>query len=177
MSNMITELLLFASVRKEEVAAESLDMAELVNGALERLQHQIQESQAEVSLPDAYPTALGYGPWIEEVWFNYLSNALKYGGTPPRIEIGAVVDELCCRFWVRDNGAGLTAEQQSKLFIPHTRLEQHRVKGHGLGLSIVQRIVRRLGDEVGVTCEPDAGCTFSFTLPMSAAGEEVCADV
>jgi two-component system sensor histidine kinase/response regulator len=73
------------------------------------------------------------------------------------------------RFWVRDNGAGLTYEEQVRLFAPFTQLDQVRAKGHGLGLSIVLRIVERLGGQVGVESEdvPGQGSTFYFTLPRS----------
>ena len=69
------------------------------------------------------------------------------------------------RFWVRDNGAGLTPEQQASLFTPFSQLAQVRAKGHGLGLSIVQRIVARLNGQVGVDSEVGKGSTFWFTLP------------
>jgi signal transduction histidine kinase len=82
------------------------------------------------------------------------------------------------RFWVRDNGPGLTPEAQSKLFTPFTRLGQVRVQGHGLGLSIVQRIVEKLGGEVGVESAPGQGSTFYFTLPAAepAIAEAVASD-
>jgi signal transduction histidine kinase len=78
------------------------------------------------------------------------------------------------RFWVRDNGPGLSPEEQKRLFVPFTQLAQVRVKGHGLGLSIVQRIVEKLGGEVGVESEgvPGQGSTFAFTLPAVIDPEE-----
>jgi signal transduction histidine kinase len=70
------------------------------------------------------------------------------------------------RFWVRDNGEGLTEEQRSRLFIPFERLEQARAKGYGLGLSIVQRIMHKLGGVAGVESLPTGeGSVFYFELP------------
>ena len=69
------------------------------------------------------------------------------------------------RFWVRDNGPGLTPEAQAQLFIPFTQLDQIRVKGHGLGLSIVRRIMEKLGGQVGVESEVGRGSIFIFSLP------------
>ncbi len=172
MNNIINELLLLASVRTEEIASQLLNMAEIVAEVQGRLAYMIEEYQAEVIVPEAaaWPMAWGYGPWVEEVWTNYVSNAIKYGGQPPRIALGgAVTADGQAKFWVRDNGQGLAPAEQSQLFIPFTRLSQASVEGHGLGLSIVQRIVEKLGGTVGVESEgvPGSGSIFSFTLPQS----------
>ncbi len=127
------------------------------------------ENKTEVVLPETWPVVLGHAAWVEEVWVNYLTNALKYGGRPPRVELGAAlqkdgVTSPMVRFWVRDNGLGLTFEEQERLFTPGTRLDQVRAKGHGLGLSIARRIVEKLGGWWGVESDVGKGSTFSFTL-------------
>jgi len=174
MTNTIDELLLLAGVRQMEVGMIPLDMASIVAEALQQLGDMIEEHQAEITLPETWPVALGHGPWVEAVWVNYLSNAIKYGGHPPRMELGAMVQsgrEVC--FWVRDNGAGISPEEQARLFKPFTRIEQVSTKGHGLGLSIVQRIVSKLGGQVGVESEIDQGSVFSFTLCGTASSPGV----
>jgi signal transduction histidine kinase len=102
------------------------------------------------------------------VWVNYLSNAVKYGGDPPRVELGALtLPDGWVQFSVTDNGPGLTAEEQARLFAPFTRLDRVSAEGEGLGLSIVRRIMERLGGQAGVR-SPGAlglGCTFYFVLP------------
>jgi len=167
--NIIDELLLLTSVRGQQVEPQLLDMGPIVERALDRLHYLIASYEAKVQQPAGWPAAIGYGPWIEEVWVNYLSNALKYGGRPPHVQIGAEpLDTTWIRFWVRDDGAGLTAEEQDRLFAPFERLHQVRTEGHGLGLSIVRRIVEKLGGRVGVLPNvPDeqAGSTFYFDLP------------
>jgi signal transduction histidine kinase len=171
MTNIIEELLLLASVRKvEDVEIEALNMATIVSEVLERLADMIAEHQAEIITPEAWPAALGHGPWVEEVWVNYVSNALKYGGQPPRVELGGKAPGEAhgqVRFWVRDNGAGLSAEDQARLFTPFTQIHQARAKGHGLGLSIVQRIAEKLGGQVGVESKVGQGSVFFFTLPSA----------
>lgn len=113
--------------------------------------------------------AMGYSPWVEEVWVNYLSNALKYGGQPPRIELGATEQEGMVRFWVRDYGPGIAPEDQTRLFTPFTRLDQVTTKGHGLGLSVVQRIMDKLDGRAGVESDgvPGEGSLFYFELPRA----------
>ena len=167
MSQIITEMLLLASVRKQaDVPSTQLEMAPIVQEVQTRLAHQITATEATLIQPDTWPTAIGYAPWIEEVWSNYLSNALKYGGQPPQITMGADLVPGFVRFWVRDNGPGLSAEQRSRLFTTFTRLDTARATGHGLGLSIVQRIIAKLGGEVGVESGPAQGTCFFFTLPQ-----------
>jgi len=178
MTVIVDELLLLSSVREQkEVETEALDMAQIVSEAQARLQFLMEQYEGQIVVPNAWPVAVGYAPWVEEVWTNYISNALKHGGRPPHVELGA--DRLAVdpeapaatadmiRFWVRDNGPGLTPEQRDRLFTPFERLHQVRVEGHGLGLSIVQRIVQKLGGQVGVKCngQQGQGCTFYFTLP------------
>jgi PAS domain S-box-containing protein len=168
MSAIIDGLLLLAGVRKGSVEMEPLDMPSIVAEVRGGLAPLIEAEQAEIVAPKAWPAALGYRPWVEEVWVNYISNAIEYGGRPPRVELGAEAQPGgMIRFWVRDNGRGLTPTEQGRLFVPFTRLWQVSAKGHGLGLSIVQRIVEKLGGQVGVESEgvPGRGSVFSFTLP------------
>lgn len=167
-ANIVNELMLLAGLREVKAVLTVIDTAALVAGAMDRLSDMIADTNARIHLPSTWPPALGYGPWVEEVWVNYLSNAIKYGGRPPVIELGAEVQPGgMVRFWVQDNGPGINPEEQARLFEPFTRLETARATGVGLGLSIVRRIVERLGGQVAVESEgrPGRGCTFSFTLP------------
>ncbi len=179
MASIIEELLVLAGIRQmDEVPLITFDMGAVVAEAQGRLLLLIQESHAEINMPEIWPGVLGHAPWIREVWANYLSNAIKYGGNPaeaipPRAQLGweapdASSDSIgFIRFWVRDNGPGLTPEEQARLFTPFTRLDQAHTKGYGLGLSIVQRIVAKFGGQVGVQSEIGRGSTFWFTLPSA----------
>jgi PAS domain S-box-containing protein len=82
---IIDELLLLSRLRKAEVEISPLDMVRIVAQSISRLADNIKAARAEIVWPDfsAWPMVLGHGPWIEEVWTNYLSNALQYGVTPP----------------------------------------------------------------------------------------------
>src|SRR6185503_21144665 len=97
----------------------------------QRLAATIETYEAQIILPEAWPAALGHAQWVEEVWVNYISNALKYGGRPPRVELGATVQaDGMVRFWVRDDGSGLTPAEQAQLFVPFTRLNKTPAKGN-----------------------------------------------
>lgn len=201
MNRIINELLTLASVRDEEFYAEPLDMDQLILDVERRLNHLFQEKQAGLIKPTHWPQALGHAPWVEEVWANYISNAIYYGGNPPQVEIGAEVLEslvdlpviedqgeedivrtpsVMIRFWIRDNGDGIPPEHQQAIFTPFTARklisqsgqpssDPMRDQGHGLGLSIVKRIIEKLNGQVGVESsgQPGAGSLFYFTLPAA----------
>jgi signal transduction histidine kinase len=167
MNAIIEALLLLANVSQQrQIHLTPINMADVIAQVQNRLTLMIEEYQGVIKLSSNWPRAVSYVPWLEEVWANYLSNGLKYGGRPPVLELGADrVERYFIRFWVRDNGPGLDEEAQLKLFTPFTRLHQDHTEGHGLGLSIVQRIVERLGGRVGVESSPGKGSMFYFTLP------------
>jgi len=175
MTAIINDLLLLSRVRTlESVPIAEIQMGAVVAEVEKRLHTMIADTHARIIKPERWPTSIGYAPWVEEVWANYLSNAVKYGGQPPQVVVGAdeLSDGQIC-FWVLDNGPGLSEAQQAKMFAPFTRLHESRAKGHGLGLSIVERIIRKLGGSVGVDSTPGMGCRFYFTLPASCPPEGV----
>ena len=167
MNNVLSEILLLASVDRNDIEPVPLDMGRIVSEAKKRLTFSISEYHADIQHGNDWPNALGYTSWIEEVWVNYISNGLKYGGEPPVLRLGSdAAQDGMIRFWVKDNGAGISEEDQKKLFKPHTRLHQTRARGEGLGLSIVRRIVEKCGGNVGVESEPGTGSIFWFCLPQ-----------
>lgn len=169
MADIINALLLLAGVRRQSPPKLTpVNMDAVIKEALARLAPTIEKTRAKIALPDTWPTVWSYAPWLEEVWVNYMDNALKYGGRPPRVAIGATaLPEGSVRFWVSDNGPGISSEQQDTLFIPFQRVGSNRAEGHGLGLSIVRRIMDRLGGEAGVESKPGQGSVFFFTVPAT----------
>jgi len=183
MIGIIDSILLLAGVsRQTPVEIQPVEMSTLITQVIQqRLVSLLKEYQGEIifqplstaikstndhSPATTWPLAKGYAPWIEEVWANYLSNGLKYGGRPPILQVGARSQaDGKIRFWVQDNGPGLSPEAQTKLFTPFSRLHTGKVEGHGLGLSIVQQIIEKLRGEVGVESQPGQGSVFYFTLP------------
>jgi signal transduction histidine kinase len=167
MAGIIDSLLLFASVRTADVRPVPVEMKAIVDAALSRLAFQIGSRGATVVVPEHWPTVLGYGPWIEEVWANCIDNALKYGGETPRIELGASrPDHGMVTLWVKDDGPGIPAAARAQLFSAFTRASDREVAGHGLGLSIVRRIVTKLGGHVAVESAEGRGSVFGFALPV-----------
>jgi signal transduction histidine kinase len=172
LGGIIDELLVLAGVRRQTVVPARLDTAALVAEALDRIDGLIKQREGEVRCPPDWPAAIGHGPWVTQIWANYLSNAVKYGGPRPRIELGAelVADGRRVRFWVQDHGPGLAPEQLRQVFVPFARISTVRASGHGLGLSIVRRIAEKLDGRVGAESVPGGGARFWFELPADRSG-------
>ncbi len=166
MLNIINSLLLLSSARSQNVVMKSINMADIVTDVQNNMASLIKEHEGQITVSETWPDTKGHADWIWEVWANYISNGLKYGGKPPKLKLGATQEEDgYVKFWVHDNGVGLDAEEQKHLFIPFTRITQARIQGHGLGLSIVRRIVEKCGGKVGVESQKQKGSIFYFTLP------------
>ncbi len=175
MGRIIDALLLLARAAQMTVELVLVNMGDVVGDVLNQLGYMIQSRRAQISLPECWPLAMGHIPLLEQVWVNYLSNALKYGGSPPCLELGFDIplqdatspSPPMARFWLHDNGPGIASQDQARLFNPFIQVGQDASLGHGLGLYIVQRIVNKLGGQVGVESEPGQGSTFFFTLPLA----------
>jgi two-component system sensor histidine kinase/response regulator len=173
MRSIVKNLLLFSQVTRAEAPREPVHMAQVVANVQVRFSTMIRERQAQVILPQVWPDAVGYEPWIEEVWANLLSNALKYGGSPPRVELGASArSDGMLSFWTRDNGPGIPPEARTCLFTRGNPLSRLSKTGDGLGLPIVHNIVDKLGGQVGVESEEGQGSLFFFTLPAAVSYAE-----
>jgi signal transduction histidine kinase len=164
------ELLLLATTEKTGIERKPLNMARIFNESKKQFNDLPKNPDFILNEPQEWPQALGYAPWIEVVWTNYISNAIKYGGTPPVIEVGAdVLYNGNIRFWIKDNGKGLTVQQQKMLFKNFVRLEPEKAEGYGLGLSIVKKIIEKLDGSVGIESNGNGeGSKFYFILPAAS---------
>ncbi len=166
MEQIVEGLLLLATDLSQEDLMQSVEMDAIFDDAWGRIAGLATRFGARIDVLTPLPAARGYPVWLEEVWVNYLTNAIQRGGAQPRIEVGAeVLEEGRVRYQVRDFGARVLPGQQRALFS-----EENCACGpesrYGQGLSIVRRIVERLGGQVGVNSSgaPNDGTTFFFTL-------------
>ncbi|HZZ20135.1 MAG TPA: ATP-binding protein [Opitutaceae bacterium] len=123
-----------------------------------------------ISFADKLPTqVVGDSARVQQILLNYLTNALKFGNGKD-IEIGATQgfhDRL--RFFVRDQGAGMTATEAGTLFTKFNRLESARagnIRGTGLGLAVCKLLAGKMGGRVGVDSKPGSGSTFWAEIPF-----------
>ena len=175
MARIVDAVLLLAGVSVQQPAPlQVLAMAAILIEVQKRLAQSITNYQATVSVATTWPPVIGYAPWVEEIWVNYMENAVKYGGRPPHLEIGGeTLANGFVRFWVQDNGPGLTPEQQQLLFVEFTQLKRLDQSSYGLGLSIAKHIAEKLGGTVGVESTVGQGSKFYFTLPAAVKDDKV----
>lgn len=168
MGNIIDGLLLLANTRQSQASLTALDMGTVFADACHRLHHDIKSSQVSISTPGEWLPCMAYAPWVEEIWVNYIGNAIKYAGERANIDVRCeLISGSMVRYSVRDNGPGISPEDQQRLFVPFVRLGNSKKHGHGLGLSIVRQIVEKCGGKAGVVSQPGQGACFWFTLPKA----------
>ncbi|MHA6491877.1 hybrid sensor histidine kinase/response regulator [Pseudomonas borbori] len=144
------------------------DLAALAARVLENLGAQIAAAGSQVELIAPQPVP---GVWdeyrIEQVVANLLTNALRYGAKKP-IEIRVHADQGVARLEVRDQGIGISADDQQRIFQQFERVNcGHSVQGLGLGLFITKQIVDAHQGQIGVSSVPGEGSCFHVRLPQT----------
>ncbi|UXI70045.1 ATP-binding protein [Tahibacter amnicola] len=167
MGVLIDDLLLFARLGRQAIKPVELDMRNMAESMYERLQGQQPGNPPEFHI-GPLPHAVGDRVLLEQVWANFLSNALKFSShrDHPVIEVDAISDATEHIYFVRDNGAGFDPRYQNKLFGVFQRLHStSEFPGNGVGLALVHRIITRHGGRVWADSKPDEGAKFYFSLP------------
>ncbi|MEO8627888.1 MAG: ATP-binding protein [Betaproteobacteria bacterium] len=167
MGVLIDDLLAFSRLGRQAMNLVQIDMSQLVQSTYTRLLAQHHGPAVEFRL-GVLPDAMGDRSLCEQVWVNFLSNALRFTGKRehPLIEVGAISDDKEHTYFVRDNGAGFDPRYADKLFGVFQRL--HTVAefpGTGVGLALVHRIITRHHGRVWGDGKANVGATFYFTLP------------
>jgi signal transduction histidine kinase len=145
------------------IPRKQVRMGEIVAATLQRLESRILKKNATVIEPASWPEIKGVASWLETIWWNFLANALQHTGEKPRIELSWRNENGASRFEISDHGGGVPDHIRPGLFQPFHSLHQS-VGSHGLGLSIVQRLVELQGGDCGYEPKPE-GALFFFSLP------------
>ena len=177
---LIEDLLSLSQLEGKQAAAlhfEPTDLRLCLVRVVERLEPAIMEKGASVrlALPPGLPAIEADPHRLDQVFFNLIENALKYGEAERReIVVGAGLPQgECVEITVSDNGPGIPAADQPHVFERFYRVRKDRsraVGGTGLGLSIVKHVVLAHGGQVGVESRPGRGATFRLRLPVEQKG-------
>lgn len=169
MSELVDDLLQFSRVGRSGLRIGPTDMRDLVEGVWRELLEVDPTPPAELVLGDL-PIASGDGSLLRQVWFNLIGNALKFSSRRDvrRVEIGGKEENGELVYSVQDNGVGFDPRYADKLFGVFQRLhDRDQFEGTGVGLALVERIVRKHGGRVWAESQPGAGARFFFALPAS----------
>ena len=174
MVTLVENINAYIMAKETSLDFEKIKMKEIMETIRNEFSTRLKQRQIKWSEPEVLPEIIANRLALIRVFRNLSDNALKYGGQPPRVELGATAQsDGVVRFWVRDNGPGLPPEAQARLFTPFTRFDQVSTRGHGLGLSIVRRIVEKLGGQAWGESKVGQGSVFSFTLPAIPPGSNM----
>lgn len=176
MDTFVQDLLGYSRVTRTAIKPERVPLSEAVEESLDALAGPIEDRKAKVSVASDLPAVHADRVLLGRVLVNLLSNALKFvpPERTPEIRVEADVEERRVRVKIRDNGVGIDPEEIERAFRPFERLDPGRFPGTGVGLTIVQKAVERMGGEVGVQKRIEGGSTFWFTLDRP--GEDRVAD-
>jgi light-regulated signal transduction histidine kinase (bacteriophytochrome) len=166
MAKMVDDLLSLARLGRQELSPQVTGLNSLVQEVIKYLTPELKERQIDWRFGDLPFVDCDPG-LIKQVFFNLLSNALKY--TMPRkpavIEVGCRMEESPPVLFVKDNGVGFNMKYADKLFGVFQRLHRREdFEGVGVGLASAQRIIHKHGGRIWAEAEVDKGATFFFTL-------------
>jgi light-regulated signal transduction histidine kinase (bacteriophytochrome) len=187
MTQMIDNLLEFSRLSRQPMIQTLVDPAVSLRRALADLAVEQKDRHVEIKI-GYLPSCQGDPELLQRVFFNLLSNALKYtrsrevacvsvgsalvSDLPPN-PFGQDIDPAATAYFIRDNGAGFDMQYADKLFGLFQRLHSTSdYEGAGVGLAVVQKIIQRHGGLVWAVGAPDQGATFCFTLETKVNTDE-----
>jgi signal transduction histidine kinase len=179
MDALLSDLLAFATITQQRIELAPTNLQSIVHAVLSRLEKDIAEQNALLETIGPWPDVMAHAPTLSQVLFNLLSNALKFvrPGVLPQIRVraeaapsttpsvhSATAPPGFVRVWVEDNGIGIAPEHQQQIFRLFLRLHRDAYSGTGVGLTIAQKGVERMGGSLGVESSPGCGSRFWFDL-------------
>lgn len=173
MQVLIEDLLKYSRVQKKGNVAKEVSIENVVRETLKFMEVVLEESAGTINVSSPLPKVKADRSLLMQLMQNLLGNAIKYRHPQRELKISVGADEdkednKYYRFWVKDNGIGIAAEDQQHIFDMFVRLfTTEEYEGTGIGLSICQKIVQNFGGRIYVESELGKGSVFYFTLPKA----------
>jgi signal transduction histidine kinase/ActR/RegA family two-component response regulator/HPt (histidine-containing phosphotransfer) domain-containing protein len=170
LASLVEDVLDFAAIEAGalKISHAPLVPREVLATVVKMLAPGAGEARLEIEVDPEMPGSIvGDAARIQQVIVNFTVNSLKFGGKNIRLSVGR--KDGCAVFAVADDGSGIAAEEQKKLFVQFSRLESVRnasIPGSGLGLALSRALAERMGGSVGVESAPGRGSTFYLNLPL-----------
>jgi PAS domain S-box-containing protein len=168
MDSLLNGLLRLSRLGRDALEIHPLDMNQIAKSAAAALAFQTQQSGGTIEI-QPLPPCLGDATQVAQVLSNLLDNALKYRHPEraPAITISGEQHGSRARYCVRDNGLGVPESHRDKIWEIFQRLDRSgTIKGEGLGLAIVRRILDRHDGRAWLECPAEGGSAFFFELPV-----------
>jgi PAS domain S-box-containing protein len=174
MGQLIDDLLAFSRLGRKEMFVSKIDMKAMAVSVFDELMKAEDHERVDLQIA-RLPSVEADPSLIRQVWVNLLANAIKFTSKKERaiIRVGSKRSPNEHIYYVQDTGAGFDMEYVDKLFGVFQRLHgESEFEGTGVGLAIVQRIIRRHGGRVWAEGEPEKGATFYFAIPRKENSDE-----
>lgn len=174
MAKLIDDLLELARVTRRDLQVRQCDLSAIAQDIVRDLRASGPERTVKVNVAVGMRVAADEG-LLRIALDNLLRNAWKFTGlaAEAEIEVGCIEEADSTTFFVRDNGVGFDMAYVDKLFGAFQRLHSEaEFQGTGIGLALVQRVIRRHGGQVWAEAEPDRGATFYFSMPVAVSATE-----
>ena len=167
MDTLLRDLLAYSRLTASELALSPIELEPLLADVIEQLQSEIKQKRATIVVEPPLDSVLGHASTLRHIFGNLIGNALKFTEpeSAPRIRIFTESGADSVRVWVEDNGIGIAAEHQGRIFGLFERLHSGpNYSGTGVGLAIVRKGAERMGGRVGVDSKVGKGSRFWVEL-------------
>jgi PAS domain S-box-containing protein len=167
MERLVDDLMYFSRLGRQELAIRTTDLNDVIADIKSTMEDTLIEENATISIVDGLPTLICDRARTTEVFRNLITNAIKYNkNSDKRVDIGCNLKGDHRVFYVRDNGIGIPERFHNDVFQIFKRLndEDDAIKGTGVGLTFVKKIVERHNGQIWIESEVGVGSTFYFTI-------------